>query len=172
MGKSIKVFFDSSVFSNSIKDISSLSQEHNWLMDQIKAIDELHMLYLKGVIEINFDANIFFEGWRRNSNEKEKIQQKWGDIKPGPTFIGFKGTMVNCPVKKGWEKRLKELKQLFRDDSLDVNHLANAELYSVKYFLTTDRRLINKANNEGKGKLRIKVLSPSEFLKIYHSTKY
>ena len=76
MGKSIKVFFDNSVFSNSIKDISSLSQEHNWLMDQIKAIDELHMLYLKGVIEINFDANIFFEGWRRNSNEKEKIQEQ------------------------------------------------------------------------------------------------
>lgn len=86
-------------------------------------------------------------------------------IKLGPTFVGFKGTMVNCPTREGWEKRLNELRKLFRDDSLDVNHLANAELYPVDYFLTTDRKLINKAENEGKGKLKIKVLSPSGFLK-------
>ena len=169
MKKPIKVFFDNNIFSNSIRDVASLAPEHQWLIGQIKAIDEIHRLRLNGEIEINFDANVYFEGRRRNSSENEKIRRKWGIIRPGPTFVGFNGTMVNCPTKEGWEKRLNELKKLFRDKSLDVNHLANAELYSVNYFLTTDRKLINKANNEGKGKLRVKALGPREFLNIYHS---
>ena len=170
MKKPVEVFFDNCIFSHSVTDVKSLTPERDrWLIDQIPAIEELHDLYLGDEIKIEYDLNIFIELWMCNSIIKQLIEEKWGEIKPGPTWVGFRGTMVNCIVKAGWEKRLLKLKEIFKDDSLDVTHLANAELYNVEYFVTTDHKLINKANNEGKGRLRIKVVSPREFLEIYHA---
>ena len=173
MKKPVKVFFDNCIFSHSIREISSLSGERDaWLINEIKAIDEINKMHLNQEIKVDHDANVLFEGRRRSSDENKKIREKWPGIRPGPTFVGFQGTMVNCFMKPEWEKRVNELKNLFRDrdKSLDVNHLVNAELYGDDYFLTTDQTLINKANNEGRGKLKVKVVSPSEFLKIYRAS--
>lgn len=46
------------------------------------------------------------------------------------------------------------------------SHDPTRQLYGVEYFVTTDNPLINRANNEGKGVLKIKVVSPFELLEI------
>ena len=165
MANLIKTFFDTCVLSDSVRDPYIFGPKHQWLKSQILAIDELHKLYREGKIETEYDLDVALEGRGRGSHDDAKIREKWG--KPGPTWIGPLGAMPKqCQTRSKSEQRLKELKKLFRDNSLDNNHLVNAELYGAEYFVTTDRKLINKANNEGKSFLKIKVVSPLELLEI------
>ena len=167
MPKPINVFMDNCVFGHSILNSDELSNEHEWLKNEIYAIRDIIELKKACTINIEYDLNVMIE--MHQSGKDRDIKKLWGDVKPSPTFVNFQGVMINPEELKEtteWlEKRLHYLEEILEDNSIDITHLVQAEAYGSKYFVTTDRKLIKKICVKDKNILKVKVLSPSELLR-------
>jgi len=165
MNEPIEVFVDNCVFYHSLINPDRLSETHKWLKREILPIKKIIDLRNNGIVKIEYDLNVMIEMHR--GGKDNKIKKIRGKIKPSPTFVNFQAVMTNYDEirDEDLERRLDFLKNVFKDDSLDITHLVQAEAYGVKYFVTTDKKLISKSNNQGKDILKVKVLSPSCFLK-------
>jgi len=167
MSKQINIFIDNCVLYHSLKNPGDLPEEQKWLKEEIVAIREIIRLKNLEKFKIEHDLNIMIE--KNKGGKDREIEEVWGGIVVSPTFLNFQGVMSNPEeIEEGFTKPMRErceyLKGVLNEDSLDVTHLVHAEFYGSRYFITTDRRLINKAN-KGNDILKVKVLSPSEFLK-------
>lgn len=165
MNEPIEVFIDNCVFYHSLLNADRLSENHKWLKREILAIRRIIDLQNNGMVKTEYDLNVMIEMHR--GGKDRKVKKVWGKIRPSPTFVDFQGVMTNYEEirDEDLERRLEFLKNTFKDDSMDITHLVQAEAYGVKYFVTTDKKLISKSSNQGKDILKVKVLSPSCFLK-------
>ncbi len=166
LSKPIEVFVDNCIFSHSIIETTALPPEEKWLREQISVISQINKLGKQKKIEINYDLNVFIEGRKRSGRVNKEIAQKWDWLRPGPTFVNFQGAMLNNPEKEEWKHRVSEVQKWLEDESLDTTHLVQAELYRTEFFITTDKKLINKVRNKGKGFLKVLVCSPTDFLEV------
>jgi len=172
MNEPIRVFVDTSVVIHSVANPNELDDSYEWLKQEIPLIKDIVSLKNKGKLLPEYELNIMIEIHRRARGKEKEIDELWGDIRPSPTFLDFQGGMSNPEeVEEGFTKPMRErketFKEIFRGVDLDFIHLVHAEFYDAKYFITTDKKFLNKINNNKKGKdtLKVKVLSPSEFLK-------